>query len=90
MRPHDAVPIVVGQNPDTSTKSHNSRLTWNRTWSPNTVSDFSFGLDRQGALLVAAEGAAAGPEVITEKKTEGGETPAAPAGGKDKDKDAKK
>ena len=37
--------------------------------------------------VVAAEGAATGPEVITEKKPEGGETPAAPAGGKDKDKD---
>jgi large subunit ribosomal protein L25 len=35
--------------------------------------------------VVAAEGAAAGPEVITEKKPAEGETPAAPAGGKDKE-----
>ena len=38
---------------------------------------------------VAAEGAAAGPEVITEKKPEG-EAGAAPAGGGSKEKDAKK
>jgi large subunit ribosomal protein L25 len=40
--------------------------------------------------VVAAEAAAAGPEVITEKKPAEGETPAAPAGGKEKDKEAKK
>jgi large subunit ribosomal protein L25 len=34
---------------------------------------------------VVAEAAAAGPEVITEKKPAEGETPAAPAGGKDKE-----
>jgi large subunit ribosomal protein L25 len=39
---------------------------------------------------VAAEGAAAGPEVITEKKPAEGEAAAAPAGGASKDKEAKK
>ncbi len=52
-----AFQFVTGQNPDTTVKSHASRLTWNRAWNAGTVSDFSFGFDRQGALLVPAEGA---------------------------------
>jgi large subunit ribosomal protein L25 len=36
-------------------------------------------------VAAVVEGAAAGPEVITEKKPAEGETPAAPAGGKDKE-----
>jgi hypothetical protein len=52
-----AFQFVRGQNPDTTNKSHTSRITWNRAWNPATVSDFSFGFDRQGTLLVPAEGA---------------------------------
>jgi len=52
-----AFQFVRGQNPDTTNKSHASRITWDRAWSPTTVSDFSFGFDRQGTLLVPAEGA---------------------------------
>ncbi len=52
-----AFQFVRGQNPDTTNKSHASRITWNRAWSAATVSDFSFGFDRQGTLLAPAEGA---------------------------------
>ncbi len=53
----DAFQLVKGQNPDTDTKSHSARLTWNRAWSSRTITDFSMGFDRLGSLLVAAEGA---------------------------------
>lgn len=53
----DAFQLVVGQNPDTDTKSHSGRITWNRSWSPDTVTDFSVGFDRLGSLLLPAEGA---------------------------------
>jgi len=52
----NAFQFVAGQNPDTTVKSHSSRATWNRTWSASTVSDLSFGFDRQGTLLVPADG----------------------------------
>ena len=53
----DAFQLVVGQNPDTDTKSHAGRITWNRAWSPTTSSDFSVGLDRLGSLLLPGAGA---------------------------------
>jgi hypothetical protein len=54
--------LVAGQNPDTDTKAHTARLTWERTWSPRTTSDFSAGFDRIRSLLVPAPGAV-GPMV---------------------------
>src|SRR5437867_6941338 len=42
----DAFELLAGQNPDTTTKSHTGRLTWEHVWSPATSADFSFGLDR--------------------------------------------
>ena len=51
----EAFQLVGGQNPDTTTRSHRSRLTWNRQWNPRTVTDFSFGFDRVGSLLVPDE-----------------------------------
>ena len=48
----EAFQLVGGQNPDTTTKNHQSQLTWNRTWSPRTVTEFSLGYERVGSLLV--------------------------------------
>jgi len=53
----DAFQLVVGQNPDTDTKSHGVRLTWNRAWSPATTLDATLGFDRLGSLLLPASGA---------------------------------
>ena len=53
----DAFQLVVGQNPDTDTKSHSGRVTWNRSWNADTVTDFSVGFDRLGSLLLPAQGA---------------------------------
>jgi len=58
----DAFQLVAGQNPDTTTKSHNTRISWQHTWSPNTVGDFSTGFDRVRNLLVP-EPNAVGPQV---------------------------
>jgi hypothetical protein len=58
----DAFQFVAGQNPDTDTKSHRARVTWNRAWSAATVSDFSLGFDRLASLLAPEENAV-GPMV---------------------------
>ncbi len=59
----DAFQLVVGQNPDTDNRSHSSRLTWSRSFSPATTLQVSVGLDRLGSLLLPAEGAL-GPIMI--------------------------
>ena len=51
----EAFQIVGGQNPDTTTKNHRARATWNRTWTASTTTDFSIGFDRIGSLLVPEE-----------------------------------
>ena len=33
----EAFQLVGGQNPDTTTKNHDVKLTWNRSWSPTTI-----------------------------------------------------
>ncbi|MCC6367045.1 MAG: hypothetical protein IT165_26290 [Bryobacterales bacterium] len=58
----EAFQFVAGQNPDTTTKSHNARLTWERTWSAATTMELSAGLDRVRSLLVP-EPNAVGPQV---------------------------
>ena len=58
----DAFQLIAGQNPDTSTQAHLARLTWNRTWSATTITDFSMGFDRIGSVLVP-EPNNAGPNV---------------------------
>ncbi|MBI3684034.1 MAG: hypothetical protein HY235_26985 [Acidobacteria bacterium] len=58
----DAFELVAGQNPDTTTQSHNPRLSWQRTWSAGTTSEFSAGLDRVRSLLMP-EPNAVGPQV---------------------------
>ena len=47
----EAFQFVKGQNPDTRTRSHMARATWTRTWSPQTLTDLSFGFHRVGSLL---------------------------------------
>ena len=51
----EAFQIVGGQNPDTTTKNHRARITWNRTWTARTTTNFSIGFDRIGSLLVPDE-----------------------------------
>ena len=51
----EAFQLVGGQNPDTTTRNHQSRLTWNRVWNAFTTTDFSVGFDRTGSLLVPDE-----------------------------------
>ncbi len=73
----DAFQLVVGQNPDTDTKSHAARLTWSRAFSPRTVLQLSAGLDRLGSLLLPAEGAL-GPIMIGRSLTNLGPFPIIP------------
>src|SRR2546427_345695 len=58
-----AFEFVAGQNPDTNTKSHNARLTWNHFFDPQSFVDFTLGFDRVHSLLVP-EPNAVGPQVI--------------------------
>ena len=51
----EAFQLHGGQNPDTTTKNHNARLTWSRAWNPGTTTDFSAGYERIGSLLVPDE-----------------------------------
>lgn len=57
-----AFQFVAGQNPDTTSKSHTVRLTWLHTYSANTTSEVTTGLDRATTLLVP-EPNAVGPQV---------------------------
>jgi hypothetical protein len=54
--------FIAGQNPDTDTKSHTARATWERSVDPNTTLDLSAGFDRIHSLLVPDPGAV-GPTV---------------------------
>ena len=58
----DAFQLVAGQNPDTTTKAHTAVLTWNRTWTAQTVMQSSAAFDRVTSLLVP-EPNAVGPQV---------------------------
>jgi len=49
----DAFQLYGGQNPDTTTKSHDARASWIHSWSPSTVTEFSGGFKRIGSLLVS-------------------------------------
>ena len=51
----EAFQLVGGQNPDTTTKNHGARLTWNDSWSPYTTFDLTASYDRIGSLLVPEE-----------------------------------
>jgi hypothetical protein len=57
-----AFQLVAGQNPDSDVRAYSARITWNRAWSPNTISDLSTGFDRVGTVLRQEENAV-GPAV---------------------------
>jgi hypothetical protein len=52
----DAFQLVGGQNPNTTTKNHDARTTWSRTWNPATTADFSVGYARVSSVLARDEG----------------------------------
>jgi hypothetical protein len=58
----DAFQLVAGQNPDTTTRSHDARLTWTWTPSARTNLDFTSSFLRNTTLLVP-EPNAVGPQV---------------------------
>ena len=58
----DAFELMKGQNPDTTTKSHSGRLTWEHNWGPATDLNASLGFDRLPLLLVPPPGTI-GPSV---------------------------
>jgi hypothetical protein len=58
-----AFELVAGQNPDTNTKSHNIRLTWDHRFDARSFFDFTFGFDRLHSLLTP-EPHAVGPQVV--------------------------
>src|SRR5712691_3105527 len=58
-----AFEFVAGQNPDTNTKSHTARLTWNHAFDARSFLDITIGFDRVHSLLVP-EPNAVGPQVI--------------------------
>ena len=51
----DAFQLVGGQNPDTTTRNHQSRITWSKSWTPQLTGDFTAGFDRVGSRLVPDE-----------------------------------
>ena len=57
-----AFELVAGQNPDTNTKSHNARITWEHRFDAQSVLEFTAGLDRVHSLLTP-EPNAVGPQV---------------------------
>ena len=60
----DAFQLVKGQNPNTTTRSHESRMTWNRMWSPATTSNLSVGFNRVSSVLAEDE-TSIGPLIFT-------------------------
>ncbi len=58
-----AFQFVKGQNPDTTTMSHNSNLTWNRAWSAATVTSFAMGFERVHTLIVPEKNNL-GPQIV--------------------------
>ncbi len=51
----DAFQLVGGQNPNTTTRNHQSRLTYSRSWTPQLTGDFTAGFDRVGSQLIPDE-----------------------------------
>ena len=60
----EAFQLVGGQNPDTTTKNHDAKITWNRVWTASTITDVTVGYERVGSLIVPEE-TAVGPLVLT-------------------------
>lgn len=57
-----AFQLVAGQNPDTATRSHSSRLGWDHSFSAKTTGTFTIGFDRVRSELMP-EPNAVGPQV---------------------------
>ena len=53
----NAFQFVTGQNPNTTTKSHNAATTWHRVLNPQTVMDVTGAFERTTTNLEAAAGA---------------------------------
>lgn len=51
----DAFQLVGGQNPNTTTRNHQSRITWSRSWTPQLTGDFTAGFDRVRSQLIPDE-----------------------------------
>lgn len=51
----EAFQLVGGQNPNTTTRNHQSRVTWSKSWTPQLTGDFTAGFDRVGSLLIPDE-----------------------------------
>ncbi len=66
----DAFELLAGQNPDTTTRSHSARATWNRALGANTLTSFTTAFDRARALIVP-EPNAVGPTVSFGNALEG-------------------
>jgi hypothetical protein len=58
-----AFELVAGQNPDTNTKSHSARITWDHTVADRSLLDLTLGFDRVHSLLTP-EPNAVGPQVV--------------------------
>jgi hypothetical protein len=58
-----AFELVAGQNPDTNTKSHTPRITWDHRFNARSLLDVTIGVDRVHSLLTT-EPNAVGPQVI--------------------------
>lgn len=58
-----AFELVAGQNPDTNTKSHTARITWDHRFNERSLADITIGVDRVHSLLTP-EPNAVGPQVI--------------------------
>lgn len=48
----EAFQLVLAQNPNTTTKNHDARVTWTHLWSPATTMDVSAGYVRTASLIV--------------------------------------
>ena len=73
----DAFQLVKGQNPDTTTGSHDARITWSKNWSPDTTSTVSAGFRRMTSLIVQDE-SAVGPVIWTGRQLQTLGTPTVP------------
>lgn len=73
----DAFQLVRGQNPDTTTGSHQARATWSRAWSGQVVTDLSAGFRRTTSVL-SQDDTAIGPMIWTGQQLQPLGSPAVP------------
>jgi len=73
----DAFQLVGGQNPNTTTRSHDARTTWTRVWNPATTTDFSIGYNRVSTVITPDE-SSLGPTYFFNRALESLGSPSAP------------